>query len=191
MTPNDRIAPTIAVLLACLATSGHAGDWTTANHIASTRAIETSDGADARLEVQCGPEREVRLLHEALDAVPAETDKNPRYDGTVAVSGGWGLDLRRPENRGARTRWRRCAGTPGCLRARHRLDHQAAEEERDLAPAGEARGPAPGGHEVRSRRIGEGHRSSVPSRGPAAAVTEPFTEAELEERARIIIGANL
>ena len=120
MTPNDGIAPTIAVLLACLATAGHAGEWTTVNHIASTIAIETetSDGADARLEVQCGPEREVRVLHEALDAVPAETDKNPRYDGTVAVSGGWGLDLRRPEHRGARTRWRRCAGTPGCLRVR-------------------------------------------------------------------------
>ena len=88
------------------------------NHIASTRAIETSDGADARLEVDCRAEREVRLLHEALDAVPAETDKNPRYDGTVAVNGEWGLDLRRPEHRGARTRLRRCAGTPGCLRVR-------------------------------------------------------------------------
>ena len=53
----------------------------------------TSDGREARLEMQCGPEREVRLLHEALDAVPAETDKNPRYDGTVAVISGWGLDL--------------------------------------------------------------------------------------------------
>ena len=76
MTPNDGITPTITVLLACLATAGRAGDWTTANHIASTRAIETSDGREARLEVQCGPEREVRLLHEALDAVPAETDKS-------------------------------------------------------------------------------------------------------------------
>ena len=93
MAPNDGIAPTIAVLLACLATAGHAGDWTTTNHVASTRAIVTSDGREARLEVQCGPEREVRLLHEALDAVPAETDKNPRYDGTVAVISGWGLDL--------------------------------------------------------------------------------------------------
>ena len=93
MAPNDGIAPTIAVLLACLATAGHAGDWTTTNHVASTRAIVTSDGREARLEMQCGPEREVRLLHEALDAVPAETDKNPRYDGTVAVISGWGLDL--------------------------------------------------------------------------------------------------
>ena len=76
------------MLLACLATAGHAGDWTTTNHVASTKAIETSDGGEARLEVRCGPEREVRLLHEALDAVPAVTDKNPRYDGTVGLSGG-------------------------------------------------------------------------------------------------------
>ena len=118
MTPNDGIAPTIAVLLVCLATAGHAGDWTTTNHVASTKAIETSDGGEARLEVRCGPEREVRLLHEALDAVPAVTDKNPRYDGTVGLSGGWGLDLRRPEHRGAKTRWWRCAATQGCLRVR-------------------------------------------------------------------------
>ena len=118
MAPNDGIAPTIAVLLACLATAGHAGDWTTTNHVASTKAIETSDGGEARLEVRCGPEREVRLLHEALDAVPAVTDKNPRDDGTVAIDGGWGLDLRRSEHRGARTRWRRCADTPSCLRVR-------------------------------------------------------------------------
>ena len=118
MTPNRGIAPTIAVLLACLPTAGHAGDWTTTNHVASTKAIETSDGGEARLEVRCGPEREVRLLHEALDAVPAVTDKNPRYDGTVGLSGGWGLDLRRPEHRGAKTRWWRCAATQGCLRVR-------------------------------------------------------------------------
>ena len=62
MTPNNGIATTIAVLLACLATAGHASDWTTTNHIASTSAIETSDGKAARLEVQCRPEREVRLL---------------------------------------------------------------------------------------------------------------------------------
>ena len=97
---------TVAVLLACLATAGDAGDWTTANHIASTRAIETSDGGEARLEVQCLPEREVRLLHEALDAVPAQTrDKRPGWHGTAMITEGWGLDLRRPQHHGHRTRW--------------------------------------------------------------------------------------
>ena len=110
---------TVAVVLSCLATAGHDGEWTTANHIASTSAIETSDGADARLEVHCGPEREVRLLHEALDAVPAvTTDKSPGWYGTVVVAGGWGLDLRHPEHRGESTRWWRCPATRGCLRAR-------------------------------------------------------------------------
>ena len=119
MMPNDGIAPTIAVLLACLATAGQAGDRTTTNHVASTRAIKTSDGGAARLEVQCRPKHEVRLLHEALDAVPAETtDKRPGWYGVVRVRGGWGLDLRRPEHRGASTYWWRCASTQGCLRAR-------------------------------------------------------------------------
>ena len=119
MRLNDGVAPTIAVLLACLAPAGHAGDWTTTDHTASTRAIETSEGKEARLEVQCRPEREVRLLHEALDAVPAETtDKRPGWYGIVRVRGGWGLDLRRPEHQGAVTYWFRCATTRRCLRAR-------------------------------------------------------------------------
>ena len=46
-------------------------------------------------------------------------------------------------------------------RTRHGPDHQGPEEELDLVPAGEAEGPARGGHEIRSSWIGEGHRSCV------------------------------
>ena len=118
----------IGMLLACLATAGHAGSWTTANHIASTSAIKTSDGGQAQLDVQCRPEREVRLLHEALDAVPAETaDKRPGWHGTVMITEGWGLDLRRAEHHGHRTRWWRCPATRGCLRV-----HETERTIRDL-----------------------------------------------------------
>ena len=97
------------------------------NHIASTRAIETSDGGEARLEVQCRPEREVRLLHEALDAVPSETrDRRPGWYGIVMITEGWGLDLRRPDHHGHRTRWWRCHATPGCLRV-HDTDRTISE----------------------------------------------------------------
>ena len=92
MTPINGIAPTVAMLLVCFATAGHAGEWATENRTASATAIETGDGGEARLAVQCRPERQVRLLHEALDAVPAETrDKRPGWHGTVMITEGWVL----------------------------------------------------------------------------------------------------
>ena len=56
------------------------------------------------------------------------------------------------------------------VHTRYRLDHQAAEEELDLAAAGEAQGRARGRHEIRSRRIAKCHRSGVRRRGPTATV---------------------
>ena len=55
-------------------------------------------------------------------------------------------------------------------RTRHRLDDEAAEEELDLVPAGEAPRPARGRHELRSLRVAKSHRSSVPRSGPTATV---------------------
>ena len=126
MTPINGIAPTVAMLLVCFTPAAHAGEWTTESRIASTTAIETGDGGEARLEVQCGHDLQVRLLHEALDAVPAETrDKRTGWHGTVMITQGWGLDLRRADHHGHRTRWWRCPDTPRCLQV-HEADRTIA-----------------------------------------------------------------
>ena len=53
----------------------------------------------------CADEEPYRV-HEALDAVPAQTrDKRPGWHGTAMITEGWGLDLRRPQHHGHRTRW--------------------------------------------------------------------------------------
>lgn len=108
-----------ALLLACLSTEGNATDWTTTDDVAWTSAVETSDGNEARLEVRCRPDPEVRLLHPSLDALEADTtDRRSGWYGIVRVTGGWGLELRRPEHHGAITYWWRCDTTRGCLSAR-------------------------------------------------------------------------
>ncbi|MDD9982386.1 MAG: hypothetical protein OXU81_13690 [Gammaproteobacteria bacterium] len=112
------VASACGLLLACLSTTGHAGDWTKTNKVAWTAALETSDGDGARLEVRCRPEPEVRLLHPSLDELTADTsDRRPGWYGVVRVTGGWGLDLRRPDHHGAITYWWRCEDMRGCLRA--------------------------------------------------------------------------
>ena len=98
---------TIAVMLSCLATAGHASGWTNTNHIASTTAIETSDRADARLEVDCRAEREVRVLHETLEAL--------RGRARIRGAAGWGLDLRRADHHGEGSYWWPCPYRKNCL----------------------------------------------------------------------------
>ena len=172
MMPNDGIAPTIAVLLACLATAGQAGDWTTTNHVASTRAIKTSDGgggttrssvparargATAPRGARCCPGRDHRQTPGVVRRRTGEgrlgtRSAAPRAPGSQHVL----VAVRQHTRLSARTR--------------HRLDLRAAEEELDLVPAGEAPRPARARHEVRARRIAKCHRSSVPRRGPTATV---------------------
>lgn len=90
--------------------------------VAWTRAVETSNGTEAGLEVRCESEPVVRLLHGKLQAVPEDLhDQRPHWHRIVRITAGRGLDLLRPGHRGETTYWRRCAATAGCHRARDSL----------------------------------------------------------------------
>ena len=116
---RTMIAAVVTGLVAGTAGLAEAPGWQVSDGVAWTRAVETSDGTDARLEVRCEPEPAVRLLHDKLGEVPEDLhDWRPPWYRIVRVTGGWGLDLRRPDHHGATIYWRRCAAMPGCLRAR-------------------------------------------------------------------------
>lgn len=118
--PVKRLAPTLAALLLCLGLATPAAGWTSRDAVAWTDVI-ASDKQSARLEVRCEGETrpQVRLLHHALDRLPIDTaDARPGWHGVARLTGGWGLDLQRPEHHGAVTYWRPCPDTRGCLQAR-------------------------------------------------------------------------
>lgn len=114
-----RKSVVLVFMFACLPAFAQGTGWQVENRITWARAVETSDGVEARLEVRCEPEPVVRVFNEVFDALPEETaDLRPHWHRIVRVRGGWGLDLRRSDHQGEVTYWRRCLDTPGCLRAR-------------------------------------------------------------------------
>ncbi|MXX89928.1 MAG: hypothetical protein F4213_07480 [Boseongicola sp. SB0677_bin_26] len=116
---EKRSAALLVALLACLPAHAQGPGWQVEDRITWARAVETSDGVEARLEVRCESEPVVRVFHDAFDAMPEDSyDIRPHWYRIVRVRGGWGLDLRRHDHQGEVTYWRRCPRTPGCLRAR-------------------------------------------------------------------------
>ena len=97
-----------------------AAEWQMVDgEVAHAVAIESSDGADATLEVRCRPEPDVRLVHPALARLPTDhTDQRPGWRRTVDLLLGWGLDLTRPDHHGWLSAWRRCSDRRDCLIAR-------------------------------------------------------------------------
>lgn len=110
----------VAALLLATSLSAVAADWqVTDGEVAHVVGIESSDGADAAVEVRCEAEPEVRIIHPALARVPTDdADQRPGWRRTVPLLTGWGLDLTRPDHHGWLGAWYRCNDRRDCLTPR-------------------------------------------------------------------------
>ena len=146
-------------------------------HLACTAQHRDAGRGHSEDDLPCPREARVHLrraapshvVHPLPDSSHGRRDRDERTLGPVSEGAVHGRDARRglralsPGSKDSVVAMRR--HTRLSARPRYRLGHQGPDEELDLGPAGKARGPARARHEVRSRRIGEGHRHRVRRRG--------------------------